>query len=263
MCLIAFAWRVHPHYPLIVAANRDEFHARPTAALARWVENPEVIGGRDLQAGGSWMGARRGGRFAAVTNYRTPQAGAGERSRGALVRDFLLGASGTPSAAARLMCDAERYGPFNLLLADGAELVWATNRPTPAWRSVPAGVHGISNGAPSFGDARAWPKVARLVAALEAWVVAPAADAVVSGCGALFAALADERPATDAELPDTGVGLAAERRLSPVFVRGPRYGTRCSSVVLIGADGAVAFQERRFGANGLPVGETRLELAPA
>lgn len=247
MCLIAFAWRAHPRYSLVLAANRDEAHARPTAALAEWADVPGVFGGRDLEAGGSWLGARREGRLAAVTNVRVAAGkDAALRSRGELATAFLAGKADAATHAKALMLQAQHYGPFNLLLSDGATLVHASNRPASHWQTVAEGVHGLSNGAL---DAP-WPKTEALKAAVSQWI-ATGSDEL----SPLFAALADETIAGDERLPDTGVGRVLERLLSPPFIRGRTYGTRASTVLLIGADG-VRIEERRFGADGVPLGTT-------
>ncbi|MDB5987495.1 MAG: hypothetical protein JWR16_2548 [Nevskia sp.] len=267
MCLIAFAWNVHPQWPLVLVANRDEQHARPSAALAAWSDDatrpgpaPKIYGGRDLRAGGGWLALNPSQRrLAAVTNFREPALDSGARSRGALVQAFASSADGASGFADRLALDAAAYGPFNLLLWDGAELVYASNRPAPRWQSVPAGLHGLSN---STLDTR-WPKVERLSTALQAWLPQlptggslPPATAVEP----LLQALADDHIAGDAELPDTGVGIDLERLLSPPFIRGETYGTRASSVVLIARSGAALFIERRFGPAGVQSGDTALEL---
>lgn len=266
MCLIAFAWRVHPRFPLVVAANRDEFHARPSHALELWGEDPDVMGGRDLHAGGSWMGVRRGGRFAAVTNVRTPDMRPAPHSRGALVSHFLLEPGAAASTAEHVVCAAGQYGGFNLLLGDGEELVWATNHPVPVWHGVEPGVHGVSNGAPSFADAASWPKVCRLVADLSRWLDKIPRKAPKDGpqleIETLFKHLSNEHAVPDSQLPDTGVGITTERRLAPIFVRGEQYGTRCSSVLLVGADGTMLMRERRFKPNGVFAGETEMGLPP-
>lgn len=245
MCLIALAWRAHPRYPLIVVANRDEFHDRPAAPLAEWPDAPGVYGGRDLRAGGAWLALGSGGRLAAVTNVRESRAPApGLRSRGALATGFLQGALSAPAAAQELMVEAERYGAFNLLLSDGETLSYASNRPASHWQRVEPGVHGLSNA----GLDTPWPKTLRLRAALQAWL-----ERGQTELEPLFAALADTRTPDDSELPDTGVGLAMERLLAPPFIRSVRYGTRASSVVLAGSEGW-RFEERRFGPDGEPLG---------
>ena len=258
MCLIAVAWRAHPRYRLALIANRDEFHARPSAPAAADPHHPDVFGGRDLQAGGSWLLVEAHGRLAAVTNVRTgPQPEARPRSRGALVRDFVAG-HGDAAGLAALAPGAAAYGPFNLLAWDGAALWFAGNHPAFASHAVAPGVHAMSNGA---FDA-AWPKSGHATRALSDWLDSPLAraDALVpASLAPLFAALADTTPAPDAALPDTGVGLALERTLSPPFVRGDRYGTRCSTVVLVEED-AIVFVERRFGPQARVLGDTAVRL---
>ena len=254
MCLIAVAWRVHPRYPLALIANRDEFHARPAAPADFDPEHPDVYGGRDLREGGSWLLASTRGRLAAVTNVRVgrnPEAM--PRSRGALVRGFAAGDDGAHAHAERIAPHAAEYGRFNLLLWDGDELRFASNHPAFVTLPVTPGVHAMSNGA---FDAP-WPKSGHATRALSAWLASPAADAEAdtAALAPLFDALADTTPAPDAALPDTGVGLELERTLSPPFVRGERYGTRCSTVVLVSAE-SIAFAERRFDPEGRTVGES-------
>lgn len=263
MCLIALAWRMHPRYRLVLATNRDEFHARPTQPLAAWHDAPEVLGGRDGQHGGSWL-ALRGRRLAAVTNVRCPPEREGH-SRGALVADFVRADAGTHDALAALAADAPGYRPFNLLAHDGDDLGFATNLSTIpadgedgrdfAMRPLAPGLHGISNGAL---DAP-WPKTETLTARLDDWLSSPAAAQATLDLEPLFAALADATPAVDARLPDTGIGLDLERFLSPAFIRHENYGTRASSIVLI-ADDHARIVERRFGPGGAFEGETRVMM---
>jgi uncharacterized protein with NRDE domain len=248
MCVVAFACNFHPRWRLALAGNRDEFHARPTAAVAAWA-GTGVIAGRDLQSGGTWLGLDRRGRVAVVTNVREGLAGphAGP-SRGALPIAFLAGSGNAAGSAHALLADAEAYAPFNLMLADDAGCWHLGNRPRQA-EPLPPGVHGISNGrldAP-------WPKTRRLVAALQAWLEGGRED-----LQPLWGALADERIADDADLPDTGIGLALERRLSPAFIRGEAYGTRASTIVLVDHEGRGLVHERRFGPAGAFAGETVL-----
>jgi uncharacterized protein with NRDE domain len=234
MCLIALAWQSHPDYPLVVAANRDEFHDRATAPARFWPEAPELLAGRDLAAGGTWLGVTRHGRFAALTNFREPQAPRGERSRGLLVSSFLQGRDSPLSYAQAVMAEADCYGGFNLLLGDGHMLVVLSNRGTPPQVLAP-GVYALSN---HLLDTP-WSKVEHARRALQAEL----ADPTPAG---LLALLADETPAADAELPDTGVGLAMERLLSPPFIRSPRYGTRASTALLLGQR-RIRFVEQGFG----------------
>lgn len=244
MCTLLFAWQVDPALPLIVAANRDEFYARPTAAATRWAREhtadgtaPEVAAGRDLEAGGTWLGVTREGRFAALTNVREPfvPTPRGARSRGELVAEFLRGGATPAAYLAGLRPDS--YAGFNLVVGDRESLWYLSNRSGPA-RALGPGVYGVSNAALDTP----WPKVrrgreelARLVAVGEA---TPAA---------LLALLADATPAPDAELPDTGVGVAMERVLSPLFIASPGYGTRSSTAVVVHQGGAVELCERSHG----------------
>jgi len=260
MCLIALAWRSHPRYELALIANRDESHARPAAPAGTDPDRPDLHGGRDLAQGGSWLLVSTRGRLAAVTNVRAGLAGeAAPRSRGSLVRDFAGGSASGPDFLEELAAAAAEYGRFNLLLWDGGSLMHASNHPRFAAHPIDPGVHAVSNGA---FDER-WPKSAHATRALSAWLSSPMVDAGHAAgeplLEPLFDALADTAPAPDGELPDTGVGLELERALSPPFVRGEHYGTRCSSVVLVGPD-AITFVERRFGPGGSPRGESAARL---
>ena len=260
MCLIAFAWRSHRHYPLVLIANRDEFHARPAAAADFDPEAVGIYGGRDLIEGGGWLQVSVRGRLAAVTNVRTGLKPAKKpRSRGWLVRDFVRGEGRADEFAAALVLTAGEHGPFNLLLWDGDALAFASNYPGSEHRAISPGLHAMSNGA---FDAP-WPKSGHATRAMEAWLASEqgGADTVdQAALSPLFDALADTTVAPDALLPDTGVGIALERALSPPFVAGESYGTRCSSVVLIGADHGV-FAERRFGPNAVPTGESFVTMS--
>jgi uncharacterized protein with NRDE domain len=259
MCLIAIAWRSHPRFPLVLIANRDEFHQRAAAAAGFDPEAPGIYGGRDLVAGGSWLQVSTRGRLAAVTNVRTGSlAEKKPRSRGWLVRDFVRRDVGASEFAAATGHAGGEYGPFNLLLWDGETLAFASNHPRPHDLSVSAGLHAMSNGA---FDAP-WPKSGHATRALSAWLAkAPGASEGVSpaSLAPLFDALADTGVAPDALLPHTGVDRELERALSPPFVSGPRYGTRCSSVVIV-QNGHLVFAERRFGPSAVAAGESFVVL---
>src|SRR5690606_24747829 len=234
MCLIALAWHQHRHWPLVIAANRDEFHARPTADAGIDPGDPTVYGGRDLVQGGGWLQASAHGRLAAVTNVRDGfGAHAQPRSRGWLVRDFVRGDLSASDFAAGPAAE-DGYGAFNALFWDGSTLVHASNHPHMQHADVVPGIHAMSNGA---FDAP-WPKSRVATRALDTWLggvddlVDPPSTA--DRLEPLFAALADTEVAPDADLPDTGVGLELERALSPPFVSsGVDYGTRCSTVLLV------------------------------
>ncbi len=260
MCLIAVAWNCHPRYRLALIANRDEAHDRPAAPAGIDPDDAALYGGRDLRAGGGWLMASRHGRLAAVTNVRAGLAeGTMPRSRGALVRDFATGTVAAAPFTTALAPVAAEYGRFNLLVWDGTGLEFASNYPGYQQHAVAPGLHAMSNGA---FDAR-WPKSGHAVRALEAWLAGDDARDGHDGDDALaplFAALADTSPAPDDALPDTGVGLELERRLSPPFVLGDHYGTRCSTVVLVD-DHAVTFVEQSYGPGGTRQGRTRSRFA--
>ncbi len=256
MCLIALAWKAHPRYALAVIANRDELHARPAAPAGTDPERTDIYGGRDLVQGGSWLLASSRRRFSAVTNVRAgTQPATAPRSRGALVRDFVAGDAGTSGWLDGLALDAADYGRFNQLAWDGDRLGFASNHPDFSRMEVAPGLHAMSNGA---FDAP-WPKSGHASRALSGWLATEASRERAAGDVAtlapLLSALAETTPAPDQELPETGVGLALERTLSPAFVLDPTYGTRCSTVVLV-ADGRIEFFERRFDAGGNVEGES-------
>lgn len=254
MCLIAFAWQSHPRWRLVLVGNRDELHARPSAPLARWDDLP-ILGGRDLEAGGTWLGVTDAGRCCVVTNVRDPRDPQLGASRGLLATDYLAGSGDTVAHAQALLATAADYRPFNLLTFDARSAFYLGNRPGARAEAVMPGVHGLSNA--DFNTP--WPKTRALMQRLTAWLRLGADEDFAP----LFAALADERHAPDAELPDTGVGLERERLLSPAFIRGERYGTRASTVLAIGHDGAGLIVERRFGPLGRFDGETRLRFGTA
>lgn len=238
MCLILLAWQSHPDYPLVVAANRDEFFARPTAPAGWWPDAPQVLAGRDLQGGGTWMGVTRNGRFAALTNYRDPDAfQEGMASRGELVAAFLRG---DEAPEAYLQAVAQRlpdYNPFNLLVGDRHGLWYLGSREHAPPRPLAPGVYGLSN---HLLDTP-WPKVQRAKSAL-----ATALQALPERTP-LFDLLRDRRHAPDAELPRTGVSLEWERLLSAAFVHSPDYGTRSATVLLLEHGGDALLEEVGFG----------------
>jgi uncharacterized protein with NRDE domain len=251
MCVIAFAWNVHPRWRLLLIGNRDEAHARPSAPLQRWADAPDLLAGRDLEAGGTWMGVREPGRACVVTNVRDPHAAKDRASRGWLVTDFLQGSDSAARHAEALEKIAPRYRPFNLLLFDAEAARFVSNDPDVRARTIADGVHGLSN-----GDLDApWPKVQRVTAVLRDWLEAGAED-----FAPLFAAFTDETPAPDAVLPDTGVGIELERMLSPVFVRGERYGTRATTIIALDREGGGIIEEHRFRPNGVAQGQTALRF---
>jgi len=224
----------------VLAANRDEFHGRPTRQAGFWPNRPRLLAGRDEQAGGTWLGVSLDGRLAAVSNYREPDPPAAPESRGRLPLDFLDREVPAAEYAAHVDRRRERFGGFNLLLCDGRELHYLSNR-AGAPRRLEPGIYGLSN---HLLDTP-WPKTCRVRDALAAALEGARPDRA-----GLFEALADTSGAPDSELPDTGVGVERERLLSPPFVAGDRYGTRSSSVVVIDADGGLDFEERSFAPGG-------------
>lgn len=250
MCVLAFAWRAHPRWALVLAGNRDELHARPAAGLARWDAPTGVIAGRDLQSGGTWLGVAEAGRLAVVTNLRgfgAPEPG--RLSRGSLVADMLAGegAAGDPARAA-----LDGYNPFNLIVADAGAAWFLTNRPEAERARLAPGLYGLSNGRLD----EPWPKTLRLKAALLDWLMAET--------GAPEDLLG---PLGERALPDVGLhdappsDVPQEPALSPVFILNPVYGTRCSTVVAIDPQGRGRMIERRYAADGTATGETAVDFA--
>lgn len=254
MCLLVLAWGVHPRYRLVVAANRDEYHARPAAPLAKWPEPPGILAGRDLRAQGAWLGLDPARRFGVVTNFRElqePRPAA--PSRGALIPHYLSGSQSAQQFCAGLAPAAAEYAGFNLLLADGGSLCYASNRAAPFARALPPGVYGLSN---ELLDTP-WPKLVRVKARFQQWLADPHGAAA-----GLFALLADRTPAAEgaAPLPTGGLPPEWERILSAPFVMHPLYGTRCSTVVLLEPGGGLNLAERRFDSAGARSGESEFRL---
>ncbi len=252
MCLIAFAWNAHPRWRLLLLGNRDEMHARASAPLAHWTDAPAVMAGRDLEAGGTWMGVTADGRTGVVTNVRDPAADGSGASRGLLVADYLRGEMDATTRAEALHAGEVGYRPFNLLLFDARQALYLGNHPDRRVRPVEPGVHGLSNA--DFDTP--WPKTRALTTRLEDWL----RESDAENFEPLFDALADDNQWPDDVLPDTGVGIDLERRLSAAFIRGHRYGTRAGTVIAIDHDGAGCIIERRFGPDGVARGTTKLVI---
>ena len=251
MCLILFAYKVHPSYSLIVAANRDEFYERPSSPAEFWEDAPQVLAGRDLQEGGTWIGIDRAGRFAAITNYRDPAAlKTGAPSRGQLVSDFLICSQTAAAYTKKILGQADKYNGFNLICADGTDLFVYSNRGEK--QKLAAGIYGLSN---RLLDST-WPKVVRGRKALSAAMNKKGADLEA----ALFTILSDKKIAPDNKLPETGIGLEWERLLSAIFIESPNYGTRSSTVLLIGKNKRVRFVEKVFDGKPEPWVESRLSF---
>jgi uncharacterized protein with NRDE domain len=252
MCLIVVGIGLRPDVPLMLAANRDEFFARPTQAADFWPDAGDVLAGRDLEQGGTWLGLTRSGRLAALTNYREGgRPRTGTHSRGWLVREFLTSDAEPGPYLGGVQEAGDRYDGFNLLVGGREALHYYSNRGGEPTLLSP-GVHGLSN---HLLDSP-WPKVERAKARMAGLTDAPR-DALDQR---LFELLADDRRAPDDELPQTGVSLEWERVLSSAFIRTDGYGTRSSTVILIGADGQMLFEERSFTPDGAQAEHRRFEL---
>lgn len=252
MCLLVLAWRCHPRYRIVVAANRDEFHARAAAPLAPWTDLPGVAGGRDLQAGGAWFAVDATQRFGIVTNFR--EFGRRRRSapsRGGLIPAYLSGSSRPDESLRALETDAPGYAGFNLLLGDRDSLWYASNRADVFARELPPGIYGLSN---EFLDTP-WPKLVRVRERFAALLASPAAESRDSLAARLFALLSDRETAPVDSLPPGDLSPEWARKLSAPFVLDPEYGTRCSTI-LTADDEQMALVERRFDADGRVSGQS-------
>ena len=240
MCLIAIAHRAHADYPLVVAANRDEYHHRPTRASAFWDESPQLLAGRDLEAGGTWMGITRSLRFAAITNHRNPPGvPAQPRSRGLLTLDFLLGDSSPEAYLAAIAERGQEYAGFNLLIGTGDELWYYSNIQGLPER-LDAGVYALSNA----NLTSAWPKQDLAANELEG-----ALNQAFSH-ETLRTAVSSREAAEDTRLPDTGVGRDMESWLSAQFIVGDSYGTRSTTTMWLHREGKLDWEEHCFDASG-------------
>ncbi|HSW38061.1 MAG TPA: NRDE family protein [Acidobacteriota bacterium] len=237
MCLILVAVDAHPNYRVVIAANRDEFYDRPAAPASFWPEASKLLAGRDLRAGGTWLGVTRTGRMAALTAYRDPEVNrAAAPSRGILVSGFLLGREEPVHYLEQISANAHRYNGFNLIVGRDGKFHYYSNRAS-GIRELGPGIHGLSN---HLLDTP-WPKVEKGRQALHALLTGE------SICPEdLFHFLLDRTDVPDECLPETGVGLQMERMLSPVFISSPGYGTRASTVILLDRTGRVTFIERSF-----------------
>jgi len=255
MCLLVLAWKTHPRYRLVLAGNRDEFHDRPAAPLGWWQDDPRILAGRDLKANGTWLGVARSGRIGVLTNYRDLQAPIeGAPTRGGLVTRFLTGATSPKEFLDDLRGAAPRYSGFNLLVGGPRALYYFSNRGPNAPQALASGVYGLSN---HLLDTP-WPKVKRTrerFSELLAQNDVRAED--------LFAILNDREPAAASDLPSTGLPADWERIVSAPFILNERYGTRCSSVLLVERNGRTVLHERRFDNAGIQSGTTRFEFKSA
>jgi uncharacterized protein with NRDE domain len=246
MCLALIATRLRDDLPLVVAANRDEFFRRAAAPAAFWAEAPGLLAGRDLEAGGTWLGVTRAGRFALLTNHRDPRSHReGAPSRGALVAEYLKGEENAGDFLRRKEKEGRAYNGFHLVVG-GLSEVWYFTNTDGSLRLLEPGVHGLSNG--PVDDP--WPKTRWAVDRLTKVLAGPGDPSPSS----LLELLADRSRVPDAELPSTGIPLEWERALSSVFVLHGAYGTRCSTALFFSKDGRVRFVERSFDPSGAPAG---------
>jgi uncharacterized protein with NRDE domain len=263
MCLLVMAWRTHPLYRLIVAANRDEFHARPTAPMEVWSDAPEILAGRDLSAQGTWLAVDRQRRFGSITNFRDVQARRPEApSRGGLIPEWLQHGAAPTAFLGQLEAKAQSYAGFNLLLNDADSLWYASNRAPRFSAALAPGLYGLSN---LLLDTP-WPKLTRVRDKFAQWLDTDGASSAATPAAAserLFAMLADrtrsvpQATAGTRPLPPEWVEV-----LSSPFVVHPVFGTRCSTLVMIGYDGSLFIQERRFGPDGVVTGQSGWQLGP-
>ena len=255
MCLLVLAWQVHPRYRLIVAANRDEFHERPTAAMAKWSPPDEIIAGRDLRAGGTWLGVDGARRFGVVTNFRDLQRpAAGAPSRGNLIPAYLRNPASAGEYLRQLEAEARAYSGFNLLLMDQGSLWYASNRAEHFATALAPGIYGLSNERLDTP----WPKLQRVRRRFDPLVK----EAGVLSKDDLLAMLGDSTQAgVNEQLPKTGLSPEWEQMLSSPFIRNERYGTRCSTLVLLEHSGELSLTERRFDPLGNVIGDSEFTLA--
>ncbi|MCP5053244.1 MAG: NRDE family protein [bacterium] len=261
MCLILFAWRTHPHYQLILAANRDEFYNRPTAPVHWWPESPDLLAGKDLKAGGTWMGIAKTGKFAALTNYRgtkIPRRGDNAPSRGQLVSGYLQSHVPAKDYLETLQTTGSQYNGFNLILGDADHLYYFSNvNESHDTTPLEPGIYGLSNDVLDTP----WPKVVNGKQQLQRQIENSAVNASHSTHpdnlpGTLFSILADQEKAPKDRLPDTGVGQIKERMLSPLFIKTPIYGTRSSTVLLVDHQNSVTIEDHSF----VPPAENRFQF---
>jgi uncharacterized protein with NRDE domain len=254
MCLVLIAWRTDPESPLVLAANRDEFHARPALRADWWPDHPQILAGRDLAAGGTWLGLTRTGRFAALTNFRDPQRrapapGAAAPSRGSLVASLLESDASVAENLTYLRAAAADYNGFNVIFSDGERLaIYESTRGR--GRELGPGIYGLSN---HLLDTP-WPKVQNAKSRLQAALLDTTDPAP------LLALLRDDRPAPDEDLPRTGVSLEWERLLSSAFVRAQDYGTRCSTIIRIDARARAYFDEWSWDSVGADIGRISVQF---
>ncbi|KHF40273.1 NRDE family protein [Halalkalibacter okhensis] len=241
MCLLSVGLHVHPDYDLILVSNRDEFFERKTKRAHIWQENPDVVAGKDLELGGTWLGVTKTGRLAGVTNVREPFKQERMKSRGVLVTDFLFTHDEPERYVKKVLKEKDQYQGFNLITGSGDQWIYTSNRSL--MENLDKGIHVISNA----GLNTEWPKTRKLKQKFEYVLNEPfTEEQLINKCMDI---LQDDELARDDQLPNTGVTLELERMLSPIFIKGTEYGTRASTVILF-KRGTIRFIEQAYGPNG-------------
>jgi len=250
VCLVVFAWKSHPRYKLIVAANRDEFHGRPSQEAHWWPDSPHILAGRDLQAGGTWLAIARSGRFATVTNYREQQRERGGlRSRGEIVTNFV--SSDVTASTCISSLAGKNYAGVSVLAADHGTMCYTSNRGDDPVTLEP-GVYGLSNASLDTP----WSKVTRTKAALTSLI-----DLENVNSTELLRLIGDKRPTASTEVDNSVLPFKLARALTAPFIVADTYGTRCSTTLLIGNNGRIEFCERRFNPDGTPSGDSNFSFS--
>ena len=253
MCLAVIAQKSHADWPLIIVANRDEYHDRPTLTADIWERTPHVLAGRDLKAGGTWLGISSDGRIGLLTNYREPENNNPlAPSRGAMVGDYLCGTL-TSHAYTRSISDySKKLNGFNLVLSDPTDCLYFSNRTPLASQSIDSGVFGLSNATLQVP----WPKVVRTRESVAKHLLTQSEPDAET----LFSIFRDENRAADFELPQTGLSLARERMLSSPFILNEEYGTRCTTLIMVNRNGYALFYERSFNTKGIIFSDTKWQI---
>jgi len=253
MCLILFSFKAHPRYKLILAANRDEFFERPALSADFWPSAPNILGGIDIISNGTWLGISRNGRFAAITNYRDPLAQVNDPiSRGKITSQFLQSENISEDFLSEISREKDRYNGFNVLLSDdGFESLHYYSNITDDQRIVPMGVHGLSN---AFLDT-SWPKVDHGISMFSKTI-----NNANFQLEDLIAIMTDKIIASEDSLPETGISLELERKLSPVFISMKGYGTRCSTAIRLDYDNNLEFLEVSYDESAHPTSSKRYEI---
>lgn len=255
MCILFFAIESHPRYPLIICANRDEFHHRATQPAHFWPPENQILAGKDLQAGGTWLGVNRAGQFAGITNLRTQETQDGVRSRGELVINALSSILANPAlptvTSQWLQTHHANYNPFNLIFEHDNILHCFNSRSTET-KTLTPGFHAVCNG--DMDDV--WPKMASGQQALQSYIT----QTEKINVDELQQLMSDTSQPEDSLLPNTGVELEWERHLSSIFIQHPQYGTRSTTIILKDTFGRIDFYETRFDGKGRNLGRQHFEI---